>query len=227
VINRVRISVVMLICCLVISTGCSGKKKSTSEFVKNPTYPVTCIGIRPAVSGVDLEGIVSPEQKKALRKGTSVMNGLLRQELASQENITFISADHLAGLQMSGGENSLEFARLTGKSIGCNAILETTVWRYSDRIGGKYTAEAPASVAFDFRLIGIDQSAVIWSAKFDEVQVSVLENIYEWKKANTRGFTWITAEELMLEGLKEKLNNSPYFRKKIIPVDSSRYDERI
>jgi len=227
VIHNLRNILVILICCFVLFVGCSGKKKSTSESSKSPTYPVTCIGVLPAVSGVDLDGTASPEQVKALRQGTSVMNRLLKQELAGLENITFITVDHLAGLQMSGGEKPLEYARMIGESIGCNAILETTVWRYTERIGGKYTAEAPSSVAFDSRLIGIDQSAVIWSAKFDEVQVSVLENIYDWGKANTRGFSWISAEELMLEGLKEKLENSPYFMKKGIPSESTGYDERV
>ena len=38
-----------------------------------------------------------------------------------------------------------------------------------------------------------------------------MENLLEWNKANTRGFVWITAEELMREGVKGKLAASPYF----------------
>ena len=122
---------------------------------------------------------------------------------------------------------SLQYAQLVGKSIGCNVILETQIWRYIDRVGGKYTAESPASVSFESRLYEIDRPAVIWTSKFDEVQATVLENIYDWKKANIRGFTWITAEELMREGLVEKLNNNPYLKKPAAQSDSTGYDERI
>jgi len=112
---------------------------------------------------------------------------------------------------MTGGESTLILASMVGKSINCNAVLESTVKRYAERIGGRYSVESPASVAFEMRLISLDTSSVLWSAKFDEVQKSVMENILEWKKANTRKFTWITAEELMQEGVKGKLTDSPFF----------------
>ena len=57
----------------------------------------------------------------------------------------------------------------------------------------------------------IETGFVLWSAKFDEVQKSVMENILEWDKASTRGFVWVTAEELMQEGVKRKLADSSYF----------------
>ena len=74
------------------------------------------------------------------------------------------------------------------------------------------TAEEPASVAFEMKLIGIDTGVVLWSAKYDEVQKSALENLYDWGKSRSRGFTWITAEELMKEGIQEKFGVSPYFK---------------
>jgi hypothetical protein len=199
-------------CCLVFLAGCGSKTTTGSDAVQGPVYPVTCIGILPAATGADREGKLSPQQQKALAQGVKVMDRILAQELGGREKIVFVSREHIAGLQATGGERPLEVARLIGKRVNCNAILETTVWRYSDRIGSRYSAEEPASVAFDFRLIGTDDGSILLSVKFDEVQRSVMENLYNWSKARTRGFTWITADELMLEGVREKLLETPYFR---------------
>jgi hypothetical protein len=180
--------------------------------VQSYGYPVTCIGILPARSGADLQGKVIPEQQKQIAQGVKAMNRLLAQEFGGQEKIIFVAQEHVSGIEMTGGEDSLEIARRVGERVQCNAILETVVWRYSERVGTKYSVEEPASTAFDFRLIGTDNGAVLMSAKFDEVQRSVMENLYEWSKAKTRGFTWITVDELMLEGVVEKLLESPYFK---------------
>jgi len=206
--NRVMI----LACSLVLLAGCGSPPSSVKQNVQPPVSPLTCIGVLPAVPGIDSDGKTTPEKQKNLQQGAKVMNMLLSQELGGQDKITFVSDDHISGLQMSGGENLIDIARLVGKSINCNAILETKVWRYTERIGTKWSVEKPAAVAFDFRLIGTDSGNVLWSAKFDEEQIPVMENLYNWSKAKTRGFTWITADELMLEGVREKMSNSPYFK---------------
>jgi hypothetical protein len=82
--------------------------------------------------------------------------------------------------------------------------------RYKDRVGGQYTAKEPASVAFDFRLIAIPEGAVLCSGTFDEVQKSVMENLFNIKAATERGFTWVTAEQLMREGLRARFEKCSY-----------------
>ena len=47
--------------------------------------------------------------------------------------------------------------------------------------------------------------------RFDERQQSVMENLLSLGKASSRGFSWITAEQLMREGLKERLDQCGYF----------------
>jgi hypothetical protein len=151
-----------------------------------------------------------PKEKNA-RRGVQVMNEMLSQELGGRNNIRFVGIDQIASLELTGGENSLTLARMVGKNINCNAVLESTVKRFTERVGGRYSIESPASVAFEMRLISIENGSILWSAKFDEVQKSVMENILEWNKAKIRRFVWITAEELMQEGISGKLADSPYF----------------
>ncbi len=205
--------IIILSCCLVFSlAGCGSKPRSPETNVQTSAYQVSCIAILPAVTGVDPQGTVSPAQQKTLAQGVKAMNRLLAQEFSGQERIMFVTEEHLSGIRMTGGEGPVDRARLIGGRVNCNAILETIVWRYSERIGTRYSVEEPASVSFDNRMIGTDNGSVLMSAKFDEVQMSVMENLYDWSKAKMRGFTWITADDLMLEGIRKKLSKSPYFK---------------
>jgi len=220
--------VTILACSLILLAGCGTTSGNAGKSVPTPVVPVTCIGVLPAVPGIDLERKITSEEQKTLVQGAKVMNRYLSQELAGQDKIVLLTDDYLSGIKMTGGESSVEVARLIGGSINCNAILETKIWRYSERIGNKWSVEQPASVAFEFRLIGTDNGSLLWSARFDEQQIAVMENLYNWSKAKTRGFTWITADELMLEGMREKIANSPYFKqimKKEPPPDAGDYLE--
>ena len=198
----------------VLLAGCGSSQPSTAgNDAQDPVVPITCIGIMPAVPVSDVSGTAAGEQKKSLQQGVDVMNRFLARELSGADKIVFIGADQMAGLQLSGGENSVEVARLAGKYIHCSAMLETTVVRYTERVGTKWAVERPAAVAFDLRLIDTQTENLLWTAKFDEEQIPVLDNLYDWTKARTRGFTWIKADELMVEGMREKISTCPYFRR--------------
>ena len=206
-------AVVMLVISMAILVSGCGIKTRESRQVKEPqSFAVNCIGVLPAVSGIDYEGRALPEQVKGLQKGVQVMNDFLRQELGGLKDIHFVSGNQVAGLQESVITKPLDLARLAGKQLGCNAVLETTVSKYIDRVGGRYTAKTPASVSFALRLIEIESGAVLCRSNFDEVQEPALENIYKWHKARARAFTWVSAQELMSEGLKEKLSSCSYLQ---------------
>ena len=207
-----RNSLMLLAFLVILLSGCAARQPDTAERFKGADYPLTCIAVMPVAVGDGNGKDESGRQEKSLLGGSEIMNELLFQELGHLSHVRFANADHISGLQLTGGESELEMARLVGESVACNGVLETRLRRFSERIGGRYTAEEPAAVAFDMKLIGIDTGAVLWSAKFDEKQKSVMENLYEWKKARSRGFTWISASDLLLEGIREKLAASPYFR---------------
>lgn len=206
-------TVLALFSCTMLLSGCGGGKVSVPAETKQVQLAhVSCIGVLPATSMTEGEVVpVFVPKEKNLRRGIQIMNKTLSQELGGKNNTRFIGIDQISALEFSGGESSLELARMIGRKTNCNAVLESMVKRFTERVGSRYSVESPASVAFEMRLISIDNDSVLWSAKFDEAQKSVMENIYEWKKANTRGFVWITAEELMREGIKGKLSGSPYF----------------
>lgn len=226
----IRNSLTILVCCLVLLSGCATRQPDTSERTRSAEYPLTCIVVLPVVAEAGKREALSDQQEKDLLKGAETMNELLAQELGSQADIRFVDSEYISGLALTGGETVLEMARLVAASMECNGVLETRLRRYSERIGGKYTAEEPAAVAFDMKLIGVDTGGVLWAATFEEMQRSVLENLYEWGKAKSRGFTWITARDLLLEGIRDKFAASPYFRgsqEKRAPAPVKSVDEKV
>ena len=205
-------TLLVIVSCSFMLSGCGVKTEKSVDSGQSRFPQVNCIGVLPAafVAKGQVVPVYVPEEKSS-RQGVQIMNEILSEQLGGKDNIRFVGIDQLASLDLTGGENTLEIARLVGKNINCNTVLESTVKRFSQRVGGRYSVESPASVSFEMRLFSIETGSVLWSAKFDEVQKSVMENILEWNKATTRGFVWVTAEELMQEGVKSKLAGGTYF----------------
>jgi len=189
-----------------ILAGCGAGNKGTLK--QGPPCIVTRIAILPAVAALDYDnGPVSPAQTKSLNQGVRTMNALLRQKFEGRKGFRFVSEEQISGFTETLPLQALALARMVGGKVGCNAVLQTTVRRYRERVGGKYTAEEPAAVAFDVRLIEVDNGRIICDGKYDEVQQSLLENLFALAKAKQRKFSWVTAADLMRDGLNDKLSS--------------------
>ena len=204
-----RTLIVVLLSLLLLSVGCS-KKTATSPVSHVPDYVVTCIGVLPVVTADNFDQIVPAAEKKQLQNGVQVLNELLKQQFISRPDVRLVSDGQISGMDKDMPAQPLARARVIADRLSCNAVLETTLRRYKDRVGGKFFADDPASVAFDFRLIAIPEGTVLCSGTFDEVQQSVMENLFNFKNATERGFTWVTAEQLMREGLRARFSECPY-----------------
>ncbi len=198
-------------CLLLLLAGCAGRQQE-AEKPQEPAVAVTCIAVLPATSVVNFDETISFAEAKKLRKGVQVLDRLLQEQFAGRKDIRFVSDSQLYGMEGNLADNFLEQAGAIARRFSCNAVLETTLWRYSERVGGKYTAKEPASVTFEYRLVETDNGTVLCQGRYDEVQKSVLENLYNLKKASERGFTWVTAEELLREGLHDKFDQCSYLR---------------
>lgn len=203
-----RTLTLVLLSLLLLSVGCS-KKTDTSPASQVPDYAVTCIGVLPVAFADNFDEIVPAAEKKQLQNGVQVLNELLKQQFISRPDVRLVSDGQLSGMD---NLPALPLARasVVADRLSCNAVLETTLRRYKDRVGGQFTAKNPASVAFDFRLIAIPEGTVLCSGTFDEVQQSVMENLFNFRTARERGFTWVTAEQLMREGLRARFSECPY-----------------
>ena len=97
----------------------------------------------------------------------------------------------------------------TGKALGTPLILAGNIWRYKERVGSAIGVQSPASVAFAIYLFDVPAGKMLWMAKFEETQRSLLENLLRIGTFFERGAKWLTASELASYGIKELIKKSP------------------
>ncbi len=194
-----------------VLSGCSDKKNADIQ-VKNPDVSLTCIGVLPVRVVVNTKKNTNFNKASGLNDGALVLAGQLEKMFMANDKIRFISPGQLNSLESDGAGDLLSRAKKAGSFVSCNGVLEVTLLRYRQRVGGKYTAETPASVSFTYQLLEVNSGQVLCRGRFDETQESVMENLFNFSSARKRGFTWVTAEELLREGLQSKLSECPYLR---------------
>ena len=194
--------------------GCAGRDENAAT-TPGPEIKVACIGVLPVYPVIDADETLSQAEIKNLNEGSQAMNGLLKEALGGKSGIRFVSTQQMNALTGTSGKFSgLDGARQLGHQVGCNVLLETNLSRYDDRVGGQYGVKESAAVTFDYKLYEVGEGRVLCHGRFDEKQQSVMENLLNLNKASSRGFSWVTAEELMREGLKDRLNQCSYFSDK-------------
>jgi hypothetical protein len=58
-------------------------------------------------------------------------------------------------------------------------------------------------VSFVLNLVDIRRGDTVWSARFDETQKPLSENIFALGQIGERGIRWLSAEQLTDEGVKK------------------------
>ena len=210
--RRQKIWSVVLAGMLIMTAGCS-QKQQTAAPAKVPDVSLSCIGVMPVISSTDYETGDAVGDAKSLQDGVVVLNTLLQKEFLGRDDIRFISSAHSYGTDDADSGDFMTRARSAGNFLSCNGVLELSLWRYKDRIGGRYTAKEPASVSFTYRLVEVNSGVTVCQGRYDEVQQSVMENLYDFGTARKRGFTWVTAKELLQEGLENKLGECSYLKR--------------
>ncbi|MCK7507368.1 MAG: hypothetical protein MZV70_27215 [Desulfobacterales bacterium] len=77
------------------------------------------------------------------------------------------------------------------------------VYRYRERVGYDYSAERPASVAFEIHLISAKDGSTLWRGIFDKTQKSLMEDVFQVSSFFKGGAKWLTARELTKLGVDE------------------------
>lgn len=99
-----------------------------------------------------------------------------------------------------------------GRKARCGAVLVSTMSKFRQRQGGALAVDLPASAAFELQLLEAHSGKTLWFSSFNETQASLMSNLFSFGKAQRRGFKWITVEELVAQGVSEKVEECPYFR---------------
>ncbi len=101
----------------------------------------------------------------------------------------------------------------TGRALDADAVLAGHIFRFRERVGGKYSVDLPASVAFDIHLIRVADGRLLWDGHLDETQQSLFENLFKLGTFLRRKARWITANEMAVSGLEDILKSFPVSNK--------------
>lgn len=148
---------------------------------------------------------VLPAQAKGSQTDpASILTDQLHSTMAALPNWQIVSdreTKELAG-QIGQGSDATRAKKL-GELVYADAVISGRVLRYREREGEELGVKNPASVAFVLELWDAKRGDLIWSARFDETQKPLTENIFAIGEFARRGARWLSAEELMLEGVKK------------------------
>lgn len=195
---------------LLLIVSCSSTDETLTSSAPQAGQSVTRIAVLPAVSAIkDQEGITF-EEARILDDGADFITSVLKSELTDHPKVRFVDG---YGSDMSnlGNPNAVRSrVKEIGEKYACDAVLITSVKHFEQRLGGDLSVDSPASAFFTLQLIASDTGRTLWTGTFKETQQSLLSNLLTFGQAQTRGFKWITVEEMVTEGVKEKLADCPY-----------------
>ncbi|RJX33103.1 MAG: hypothetical protein C4531_05670 [Desulfurivibrio sp.] len=187
--------------------SCSAKKQQPVEETKAPVAIASLVVLPAETERQDKADYATTRQ---LEEGAATINVILQEMLADKKNILLLTANQKESLLADFSGNPQATARYIGQQLGVDAVMLTVVSRYSERDGGDYSVNQPASVFFKYQLIHVPTGTTLCLGVFDETQQTLLSNLFSFSKASSRGFKWVKAEQLAREGLQEKLSDCQY-----------------
>lgn len=117
----------------------------------------------------------------------------------------------LSGLPKDDAQDTIRSrGQAVGTRLGANAVFAGSVWTYKERVGNAFSIQSPASVAFGLYLLDVKSGALLWSARYEETQKSLLENLLNVGLFMERGGKWVTVDKLAAYGVKHLFRKFPY-----------------
>ncbi len=155
--------------------------------------------------------VLPPETSGAAEQAQSQHNNppeMLAKQLysamASLPNWQIVAESEVKQVeQMKPSTTDAARLRQIGEMVFADAVMVGRVQRFRERVGDDWGVKSPASVAFVLDLIDVRRGDVIWSARFDETQKPLSENIFGLGDISQRGVRWLSAEQLMMDGVKK------------------------
>jgi hypothetical protein len=150
----------------------------------------------------------SPLTGKVFETGTVaedaavILNDYLLDQLIARTDFETVSGSQTGRLFSSlsqlreSGSPEIQVLTTIGRSVEADLVMAGYLYRFKERMGGRFSIESPASVAFELYIIRMANGRVIWSANFDETQKSLSDNLLEMGTFFRRGAKWVTAAEM-------------------------------
>ena len=196
----------------------------TSEIPHTTAFPlksgkIVVFGFKPAVSEGEQPRVVRSPFTGTVFYGEPVSNEIADKmtseiftRLLGNKDLDLVDPGEVKGvyasiLSSSQDINDKEMLRKIGTAFSADALLIGHIYRWQDRVGGDYSVNRPASVAFDLYLLRPEDSFILWKGKYDKTQRSLSENILDMGLFLKGKGRWLTAGDLALLGLDEMLGS--------------------
>lgn len=204
---------VFLFCCSVLLlSSCATQQENPEKNAERTVTKIACLAVLPTEVPVDADQRLSSSESEDLKRGAHYIDSVLADELKSAAGVRFLTSSQEEGLFPDMSGTRLDMIREIGQKLKCEAVLITVVSRYHQREGGDYAADNPASAAFSMQLMRTSDGEVLWRGNFDETQESLLSNLFSFGKAQNRGFKWVSVEDLVRQGIHDRLDSCPYMK---------------
>ncbi len=193
--------------------GCSSREGIGDVQEAKPLPELSCVAVLPTAVPVASGEALLNDDDKMLLEGAAYLDSVLADLLAGKAQFNLLNDNQIDGILNDPWGGRIQQLRAIGQATGCGGVLETTLSRYRQRVGSELSAETPAAVSFSMNLVGVEKGVVLWSASFNEAQKALFENIYSYKKSKSRGFKWVTVQDLTQTGVQSRLDELPYYKK--------------
>lgn len=184
------------------------KNNYDSVAISGDPQIVECIGVLPTkvAYGEKTQG----NEGAILSDGAEFMDIIVLKELRKSDVQKVVDIKQLQFNFAEIGVGTKDRLHLMSKKAQCNYLLEPTLLQFRQRQGGDFAVDSPASAAFELKIIDSENGNSLWITTFRETQTSLLSNLFAFPKAMKRGFKWITVEDLLHQGVEEKVAECPF-----------------
>jgi len=148
----------------------------------------------------------APENRVSEQEAPEILAKFVYSAMASMSGWQIVSDSEVRDVaDAMGAMDEASRLRRIGEMVYADAVMTGRILRYRERIGNELGVKSPASVAFVLDLVDVRRGDVVWSARFDETQKPLTENILAIGNIGQRGIKWLTADALMQDGVRKAI----------------------
>ncbi|MCD6527234.1 MAG: hypothetical protein J7K75_09615 [Desulfuromonas sp.] len=119
-----------------------------------------------------------------------------------------VTQDYLQ-LSKDPDETPRDLAVRFGQQLEADHVMVGLIWHYRQRVGGAWSADSPASVAFSLFMVDVANKKLVWEGQFDKTQQALSDNLFDAALFFTSGIKWLSVEELSEYGIEKTLEKLP------------------
>lgn len=141
-----------------------------------------------------------------------VMDQILEEELMRVSGLNVVERDSAFRVfdAWRGQGTPMQAIMAAGRELGVDGVIIGYIYRFSQRVGGDFGVNTPASAAFDLNVIRVSDGRIMWRNSFDHTQTSLSQNLLDARQFVGRGLRWFTVEEFAQFGMEELLRQFPW-----------------